>query len=117
MQFKLKMQFLVYDNDQVTTFGDTMMIEDSSIVMILKSGLHTMMKKDKKIGDIIIMPHPDTPPPSARIIRARKGSNIRSSGVLSIMMLNLQDTKARFNDDQDTSTMLEDTKRVDTLSD
>lgn len=69
MQFKLKMQFLVYDNDQVTTFGDTMMIEDSSIVMILKSGLHTMMKKDKKFGDIIIMPHPDTP---ARIIRARK---------------------------------------------
>lgn len=90
MQFKLKMQFLVYDNDQVTTFGDTMMIEYSSIVMILKSGLHTMMIKDKKIGDIIIMPHPDTP---ARIIRARKGSNIRSSGVLSIMMLNLQDTK------------------------
>lgn len=63
MQFKLKMQFLVYDNDQVTTFGDTMMIEDTSIVMILKSGLHTMMKKDKKFGDIIIMPHPDTPPP------------------------------------------------------
>lgn len=62
MQFKLKMQFLVYDNDQVTTFGDTMMIEDSSIVMILKSGLHTMMIKDKKIRDIIIMPHPDPPP-------------------------------------------------------
>lgn len=78
MQFKLKMQFLVYDNDQVTTFGDTMMIEYSSIVMILKSGLHTMMKKDKKFGDIIIMPHPDTPPPvlfaheKAQIYEARE---------------------------------------------
>lgn len=116
MQFKLKMQLLVYDNDQVTTFGDTMMIEDSSIVMILKSGLHTMMIKDKKIGDIIILPHPDPPSP-ARIIRARKGSNIRSSGVLSIKMLNLQDTKQdSMHDDQD-RTMLEDTKRVDTLTD
>lgn len=77
MQFKLKMQFLVYDNDQVTTFGDTMMIEDTSIVMILKSGLHTMMIKDKKIGDIIIMPHPDPPPvlfahENAQIYEARE---------------------------------------------
>lgn len=54
-----------------------MMIEDSSIVMILKSGLHTMMIKDKKIGDIIIMPHPDPPPvlfahENAQIYEARE---------------------------------------------
>lgn len=36
-------------------FGDIMMIEDLSIVMILKLGLYIMMIKDKKIGDIIIM--------------------------------------------------------------
>lgn len=54
-----------------------MMIEYTSIVMILKSGLHTMMIKDKKIGDIIIMPHPDTPPvlfahENAQIYEARE---------------------------------------------
>lgn len=36
-------------------FGDIMMIEYLSIVMILKLGLYIMMKKDKKFGDIIIM--------------------------------------------------------------
>lgn len=114
MQFKLKMQFLVYD--QVTTFGDTMMIEDTSIVMILKSGLHTMMKKDKKFGDIIIMPHPDTPPPRPYYSRTKR-LKYTKLGSTEYNDAKSSRYKARFNDDQDTSTMLEDTKRVDTLTD
>lgn len=116
MQYKLKMQFLVYDNDQVTTFGDTMMIEDSSIVMILKSGLHTMMIKDKKIGDIIIMPHPEPPPPHPYYSRT-KMLKYTKLGSTEYNDAKSSRYKARFNDDQDTSTMLEDTKRVDTLTD
>lgn len=117
MQFKLKMQLLVYDNDQVTTFGDTMMIEDTSIVMILKSGLHTMMKKDKKFGDIIIMPHPDTPPPPGPYYSRTKRLKYKKLGSTEYNDAKSSRYKARFNDDQDTSTMLEDTKRVDTLTD
>lgn len=70
-----------------------------------------MVIKDKRIGNIIIMPHPDPPPfffpahDNAQIYKAREYNvnDVKSSRY-----------KARFNDDRD-KTMLEDTKRVDTL--
>lgn len=66
-----------------------------------------MVIKDKRIGNIMIMPHPDPPPPF--FFPAHDNAQIYEAREYNVNDVKSSRYKARFNE------LLEDTHRVDTL--